>query len=447
MIEPKAQNRLAILPWGDLIEDYLDTVGLGLEQMCREMTGGWLFGYVDALQRAGVECVLFVITARLRQARSFRHEPTGMLVRALPCRPVYRHLRRFISNPYGRSGAEMLGTSSRWHRLPAGLMRPLVPYFNTPMARLAHELRDHACDAILCQEYEFSRFDIAVLVGSRLGLPVFASFQGGDRRFSRIERPVRRWAMRRASGLIIGARREADRVVATYGLPREKIAVIPNGLDLDFWRPDERAAARAALGLPAEHRIAIWHGRVDIHQKGLDVLLEAWKDLRSAEEGSGITLLLVGTGRDAARFGRRLADLDDEGIVWVDEYLNDRPLIRRYLSAADLYVLPSRHEGFAVAPLEAMACGLPIIATDVPGILDVLPRGEQSGGLVVPREDAPALAAALKELINSPDKRSELGARARLEVEQNFSLATLGVKLRSFMFETCRDRARLREGA
>ena len=445
MIEPKAQKRLAILPWGDLIEDYLDTVGLSLEQMCREMAGGWLFGYVDALQRAGVECVLFVVTARLSQALSLRHEPTGMLVRALPCQPVYRRLRRLVSNPYGRSGAEMFGVSSRWQRLPAGLMRPLVPYFNTPVTGLARELRKHACDAVLCQEYEFSRFDIAVCVGSRLGLPVFASFQGGDRQFSRMERPIRRWSINRASGLIIGARREAERVVATYGLPREKIAVIPNGLDLDFWYPEDRAAARAALRLPPDSRIAIWHGRVDIYQKGLDLLLEAWKALQSTDEGSGTTLLLVGSGRDAEPLGRQIDALGDDRIVWVDQYVNDRPLLRRYLSAADLYVLPSRHEGFAVAPLEAMACGLPIIATDVPGILDVLPRGEQSGGLVVPREDAPALAVALKRLIGSPDKLSQLGARARQEVETHFSLATLGVKLRSFMFEPCQDRAQLHQ--
>ena len=80
--EQTARKRLAILPWGDLIEDYLDPVGLSLEQMCREMTGGWLFGYVEALQRVGVECVLFVITARVDQAQSLRHEATGMLVRA-----------------------------------------------------------------------------------------------------------------------------------------------------------------------------------------------------------------------------------------------------------------------------------------------------------------------------------------------------------------------------
>jgi starch synthase len=436
-----ARKRLAILPWGDLIEDYLDAIGISLEQMCREMTGGWLFGYVEALQRAGVECVLFVITARVDQARSFRHEPTGMLVRALPCQLVYRGLRRFISKPYGRSGAEMFGISSRWQRVPAGLLRPLVPYFNTPLAPLARELRRHECNAILCQEYEFSRFDLVILLGARLGLPVFASFQGGDRPFSGLERSIRRRSLGRARGLIIGASREAERVRATYGVPAERIASIPNPLDLDFWSPEDRAAARAALGLPADGRIVVWHGRVDMRRKGLDLLLDAWQRLPSDRQGVKRTLLLIGTGADAALLGKRLGDLADESIIWIDRFVNDRPLMRRYLSAADLYVLPSRHEGFAVAPLEAMACGLPIVAADVAGIADVLPRGEESGGLVVPREDARALAKALDRLIGSPGEGADLGVRARREIEGRFSFATVGQALECFMFGGHQDRA------
>jgi len=436
-----APKRLAILPWGDLFEDYLDTVGLSLEEMCREMTGGWLFGYVAALQAAGVECVLFVVSARFERARTFRHEPTGALVRVLPCSPVYRALRRVIADPYAPTGRAMFGVVKPWQRLPAKLARPLVPYFNTPLVGLARELRRQGCSAILCQEYEYARFDLAVLLGAILNLPVFASFQGGSRPFSGLERRVRRWSLQRAAGLVIGARREAERVRTAYGVPAERIAVIPNALDAAFWSAEDRAAARAALGLPADRRIVVWHGRVDIHQKGLDLLLEAWHRIGGAENGTDRTLLLIGSGADAPRLRARLESLGDERIVWIDRYLNDRPLIRRYLSAADLYVLPSRHEGFAVAPLEAMACGLPIVAADVPGIADVLPHGEGSGGVVVPREDAAALAAALGRLIAAPQELAVLGARARTEIESRFSFATVGRALATFLFAPRRQSA------
>lgn len=445
-----APKRLAILPWGDLFEDYLDTVGLSLDEMCRVMTGGWLFGYVAALQAAGVECVLFVVSARLERTRTFRHEPTGALVRALPCSPVYRALRRVIADPYAPTGRAMFAAVKPWQRLPAKLARPLVPYFNTPLVGLGRELRRQGCTAILCQEYEYARFDLAVLLGTILNLPVFASFQGGSRPFSGLERRVRRWSLQRAAGLVIGARREVERVRTAYRVPADKIAVIPNALDVDFWSAEDRAAARAALDLPADRRIVVWHGRVNIHQKGLDLLLDAWKSLVSADTAAAVTLLLVGDGPDAERLRARLDTLGDElgdalgdasgagpgdgRIVWIDRYLNDRPLIRRYLSAADLYVLPSRHEGFAVAPLEAMACGLPIVAADVPGIADVLPRGADSGGVIVPPEDAEALAAALGRLIAAPHELCALGKRAREEVERRFSLASVGRELEAFLF-------------
>lgn len=433
-------KRLAILPWGDLIEDYLDPLGLTLGDMCRDMTGGWLFGTVEALHHVGVECVLFVFTARLERARSLRHEPTGMPVRALPCRPVYRGLRRFVSNPYGRNGAEMFGVSRRWKVGVAELLWPLVPYLNTPLGPLGRDLRRHGCTAILCQDYEHARFDLAVLLGARLGLPVFASFQGGDRPHNWLEGPVRRRSLKRAKGLIVGASREAERLRNAYGIPADRIASIPNPLDTDFWRAEGRAAARAALGLPGDSRIVVWHGRVDLRRKGLDLLLQAWQRLPGRDQGTKATLLLIGAGADAPLLRNCLGELDDACILWIDRFVNDRPLVRRYLSAADLYVLPSRHEGFAVAPLEAMACGLPVVAADAPGIADVLPRGEDSGGLVIPREDAGALAEAVGRLIASPAEAARLGARARREIERRFSYATVGQALESVLFGGCRGR-------
>ncbi len=73
---------------------------------------------------------------------------------------------------------------------------------------------------------------------------------------------------------------------------------------------------------------------------------------------------------------------------WLSDYTTDRSLIRHWLSAADAYVTTSRIEGMPVAPLEAMACGLPVVATDAQGLPDILANGEESGGLMV-RKDQP----------------------------------------------------------
>ena len=124
---------------------------------------------------------------------------------------------------------------------------------------------------------------------------------------------------------------------------------------------------------------------------------------------------------------------DNSRVRWIDRFVHDREDLKTYLCAADVYTLPSRHEGFAIAPLEAMACGLPVVAADTSGVADLVPDGEASGGVVVPREDATALASALGRLLDDPARAGELGTRARRRVEKEFSLEVVGRRLRDFV--------------
>ena len=142
--------------------------------------------------------------------------------------------------------------------------------------------------------------------------------------------------------------------------------------------------------------------------------------------------MLVGTGRNTGELRRR-AD-QDPSIRWIDRYVLDREELWRYLSAADVYTLPSRHEGFAVAPIEAMACGLPVVAADASGVADLLGSGDEGGGIIVPREAPAALASALLRVLGDPGWAHELGARARRRAEERFSLEVVGGSLRDFMF-------------
>jgi glycosyltransferase involved in cell wall biosynthesis len=120
-------------------------------------------------------------------------------------------------------------------------------------------------------------------------------------------------------------------------------------------------------------------------------------------------------------------------VMWVNEYVRDRTAIQTYLSAADLYTLPSRKEGFPVAPLEAMACHLPIVATDVAGISDILEYGEASGGMIVPYESIDALALKIGQLLDNATRAQVLGQRARERVEQSFSFEVIGQQLKDLL--------------
>ena len=423
---------IALLPWGDLIEDFLDSIGVSFEAFCNEMTGGWMFGYIEALQLAGVRTVLFCVSARVTVPSRFTHAPTSTTICVLPALNIYRAVRRPMLKPYAWTLDEVFGDVRGSRRALFAVLRDIAPYLATPLALLASELRREGCDAILCQEYEYARFDACVLLGKLMRLPVFATFQGGDWQMSRLERPLRSLSMRACAGLIIATQTEVQRVHSRYGLPPTKLARIFNPVDLRMWSAIDRNEARAILGIPIDARVVVCHGRIDIHRKGLDILVDAWDRLCRDRLGRDLRLLLVGTGSDADALRRRIAVMQLRGVLWVDEYVLDRTAIQRYLSAADVYTLASRHEGFPVAPIEAMACGLPVVATDAPGVSDIIESGEVSGGLVIPRNDAAALALALGRVLDNEVWGRELGQRARHRVEDCFSLEAVGKQLCAF---------------
>lgn len=420
---------IALIDWSHLLEDFLDNIGVSFAAFRDEMTGGWLFGYIDALQLAGCRVVLYTFSARVRTPLRERHGPTGATICVLPAPRAYRLIRRRVLNPYAPSVAEAVGLVAGWQRpLVAGL-REIAPYLATPPWLLARELRRDGCTALICQEYEHARFDLCVLLGALLRLPVYATFQGGDWQLSRLERPLRPLTLRRSAGLIVASSSEAARLRRRYRLPQRQIAAIFNPLDLALWTDEDRVAARGALDLPPAAQVVAWHGRINLHRKGLDLLLAAWEQLTRARPERDLRLLLLGDGSDAPALRARLDAANLHGVRWLDRYTNDRAAIRRLLYAADVYAFPSRHEGFPVAPIEALACGLPLVATDAPGVPDMLgypPRG----GLLVAREDVAGLAAALGRVLDDPALRQRLSDEARRRACDCFSLEAVGAALR-----------------
>ncbi len=424
---PGGGQVLALLPWGDTIEDFLDAIGVPLDAFCDGMSGGWLFGYAEALRGVGWNTVIYCISRDARQVSRRPHPPSGATICILPQAAFYRRatsgmLDRYAHGPqaaFGRPGGGRLSIARRvaWQ---------VAPYLATPLPTLMRELRQDRCTAVMVQEYEYARFDACVLAGRLLGLPVFASFQGGDQCYRRLERLLRPLALAACSGLVVASAGEAARVEGRYGLAAERIARIPNPLDHQLWHPEDRAAARQSLGWTQEDTVVIWHGRIDIKRKGLDILLDSWARLRRARPGMPLRLMLIGDGGDAPALRQALTAQGDTSITWLDRYILDRALMRRHLGAADIAVLASRHEGFPVAPLEAMACGLPLVGADAPGVPEILESGEAAGGILVPRGDAAALAAALGRLIDDTALRQRLAEAARAHVAARYSFAAIG---------------------
>src|SRR5262249_6833014 len=215
--------------------------------------------------------------------------------------------------------------------------------------------------------------------------------------------------------------------------PKSKIGRIHYPVDRSVWYPSAQKEMRSFLGIPADAKVVTCHGRIELWRKGLDVLVDAWDQICRNNPVDDIRLILIGTGFDAQELSEILSVRKLRGVNWLNQWVHDRNVLRQYLSAADVYVFPSRIDVFGIAVIEAMACGLPVVAASAPGILDILKNGECSGGLVVPTGDAGALAGAIERVLNDPKLALDLAKSACRRVDSMFSMERVGRQLRHFL--------------
>jgi glycosyltransferase involved in cell wall biosynthesis len=217
------------------------------------------------------------------------------------------------------------------------------------------------------------------------------------------------------------------------GFPPHKLRQIPQGVDTQKFHPvseSEKAAIRLRIGWPQDRKIVTFVGSV-IYRKGVDVLIDAWESIQ--EQCPDTELILVGP----CDFGIEDYDASSSN-AFVDgirsqisqHSLNVRLVGRSsevevYLQASDVFVLPSRKEGFPNAIIEAMACGLPVVVTQMDGTsVDSVTPGET--GIIV--SSCEELASALIGLLKDDERRRKFGANARNDVLERFTLAQIADK-------------------
>jgi glycosyltransferase involved in cell wall biosynthesis len=195
-------------------------------------------------------------------------------------------------------------------------------------------------------------------------------------------------------------------------LPVAKLCVIPNGVDATALAEAPRADL-TEFGIPAGSRVLLYVGRLD-PQKGPFVLLAAVKDL--LRQHADLHLLMVGDGPLAEKLRAWVVKEQLQSQIHFAGRRNDVPSLFR---AADLFVLPSLWEGLPNVVLEAMAAGIPTVATRVEGVADLLT--DRRTGLIVPPNSPPALAEALDWLLGDPHQGQLMAREAQHIVQERFT--------------------------
>jgi glycosyltransferase involved in cell wall biosynthesis len=200
-------------------------------------------------------------------------------------------------------------------------------------------------------------------------------------------------------------------------LPRIR-KVIYNGIDVSAYKPSASSTS-GPLRIVTVGALA--------PRKGQEYAIEALKLVVAA--GVDAKLVLVGSGSDEAMLRRVAAGSGvDDRITFAGEHRDPRP----FLSPADVFLLPSRQEGFSNAILEAMACGLPVIATDVGGNAEAIVH--KQGGLIVEPQNPEVLAAAITELAGNREGLADMGRFNRERVAEHFSLEESARSLADWYF-------------
>jgi glycosyltransferase involved in cell wall biosynthesis len=283
--------------------------------------------------------------------------------------------------------------------------------------RFALRLRRGGIDCLHSHEFAMNVYGGAA--ARLVGIPSVATIHGrnwatGSRRRGLAYRALRRLGMR----VVAVSRDLAAFLAAGLPLPLEAISVVHNGIPLAAPLPAAahaaaRAATRRSLGIPVDAPLLLAVGN-----------LYPVKDhatlLRAAATLPGVSVAIAGRGEEEEKLRALAAEL---GLGARLHLLGLRDDVADLHRAADLFVQPSRSEGLPLAILEAMGAGLPVVATRVGGIHEAVIDGRT--GRLVPPADPAALAAALRELLDAPERRAAFGRAGAARAEQEFSLRAM----------------------
>ena len=241
-----------------------------------------------------------------------------------------------------------------------------------------------------------------------------------DRRIE-VEREIMQFADR----IVASTPRDRQQMIELYDAPADKIAIISPGVDLKLFHPIDPRAARIHLGEPDNDHSVLFVGRID-PVKGIDVWFKAMAlvvEENPALRGK-LCVCLIGGDIDEEEPDKELARLqalkNELGIGDLVTFLGRRSqeALPYYYASADVVVMPSLYESFGMVALEAMACGTPVVASDVGGLSFIVRNGET--GYLVPERDPRALADCLGQLLRDPELRARLGRRG-IEVAREYA--------------------------
>ena len=396
--------RIAFFEYPDVFEDFYPHYGVDQRAFATRWTGTSGHALVSLLQRE-VGDVTWYETTRAPEIEGGRHDVTGCRVRFIPSSLVHRLLWRAFYLPRH---------AWRWRSAyrPFATVASYVAPLSVPLWRA---LRHDRPDCLFVQSYSSGRFDVLLLAARLLGIPLIACHVGGEPE-GYLGATVRRWTLRGADRIIASSGREAEQLARRYRVPSARIRVILTPIDTTAFCPLDRAAACRAVGLDPLRRYLLFVGRFDDGVKRISSIIEAFA--AASANHPDAALLIAGGGKDDGRL-RSLARAIAPGRVRFMGWVDDTRRKTELYNCAECLVLASRREGFPTVVGEAMACGTPVVSSNVGGVSELVEH-DRTGWLFEPGDDE-ALRDILAMVLADPQRVRSMRVHARQAAEDRVS--------------------------
>jgi len=311
--------------------------------------------------------------------------------------PIFPAYAGYAGVPYREQRHDLRIIHPRFLTLPKlGMTIAPALLFARSYPALRHLRTESGDFDLIDAHYFFPDGVAAVMLGNALRKPVVITARGTDVNLipaSPLPRAMIRYAARRAAGIIAVSQALKDGLVA-LGVPAAKVRVLRNGVDLEMFRPLDRSDARAEFGLHGPTLLSVGHL---IERKGHDLVIGALPSLPE------VSLLIVGEGPEKPALERLASTLGvSDRVRFLGQVPHER--LARIYSAASALVLASSREGWPNVLLEAMACGTPVVASNIWGNPEVVSRPE--AGELMSDRTAVGVAAAVQKVLQSPFDRA-----------------------------------------
>jgi glycosyltransferase involved in cell wall biosynthesis len=301
----------------------------------------------------------------------------------------------------------------------------LLPYMGEFTRFLVQHCRRHGPYDLVHANFFLSAL-VAADLKRALGTPFVVTFhalgkvrrryQGDADAFPAERLAIEERVVAEADAVVAECPQDREDLVSLYGAEPSRLRLIPCGFDPEELGPLDKSQARAALGLGARENIVLQLGRM-VPRKGVDNVIRGLARLWRSHGIPARLLIVGGESREpdpavTPEIGRLRRIARDEGVAEAVTFVGARGRneIRPFFAAADVFVTTPWYEPFGITPVEAMACGTPVVGAAVGGIKYTVRHGET--GLLVPPRDPEAVAEALAWLLRDPDLRDAMGRRA-----------------------------------